>query len=106
MKIAKDVGIWIKDHFVIVLVAAALMAVFFLVPQFKELSYGLGRAAIVLAAISGFIWLAFGQTIRPWLVGGGLIADFKAAEAKHRMAFFAGILLAVTIVVVECVVHP
>lgn len=101
-----QIGVWIKDHLVMVLVAAGLLALFFYVPHFQEFFYGLLRAAIVLIAISAFIYLVFKDTIRPWLVDGGLIADFKAVEAKHRMAFFAAVLLIITIVVVECLVHP
>lgn len=101
-----QIGVWIKDHLMIVLIAAGLMAVFFVLPHFQEFSYGLLRAAIILIAISAFIWITFKDTIRPWLTGGGLIEDFKNLEAKHRVAFFAFVLLVITIVVVESVTHP
>ncbi len=101
-----EIGVWIKDHFMLVVVIAALIAIFFLIGTFREFAYGLLRAAITLLAISVFIWIAFKDSIRPWLVGGGLIADFKVVEAKHRLAFFAAVFLAITIIVVEALVHP
>jgi hypothetical protein len=53
--------------------------------------------------VIGYIW--FKDTIRPYLVSGNFIEDFKQLEGKHRVAVTVTILLAVLWLIVECLVH-
>jgi hydrogenase-4 membrane subunit HyfE len=97
---------FVKDHWAILAVGLVGLAAFFIVPQFKELSYGLMRAAITVLFIALLVYTWFRHTLREYLVSGAFVAEFRALEAKHRVAVTVTVLVLISWIVVECIVHP
>lgn len=99
-------GVFIKDHIMLVALAAAAMFVFLFLPHFREFAYGLFRAFVAIFFVAVIIYIWFKDTIRPYLVNGTFVEDFKALEAKHRVATALTVIIVVVWLVIETLVHP
>lgn len=94
------------DHWPLAVVALVALAAFIFLPRFQELAYGLLRVALVALFIALIIYVWFKDTIREYLSSGAFVAEFRALEARHRVAVTITILVVISWIVVECIVHP
>lgn len=87
---------FVKDHWVIGVLAIAIGALFLYSPaggKFAEFTYGLLRMLVVLLATASAINLFFPGTVRTYLNHFGLVQDFFALEARHRVYVTVAIVL-------------
>jgi hypothetical protein len=97
---------FIQDHWQIAVVAIVALVLFFVLPHFKELAYGLLRVAVAVFLIALVVYTWTRNTVREYIASGAFVAEFRALEAKHRVAVTVTLLVVIAWVVVECLVHP
>ncbi|HEX3817964.1 MAG TPA: hypothetical protein VHW03_06730 [Chthoniobacterales bacterium] len=94
---------FITEHFVLVLVLAAAIGLFFCGSSFAELKYGFIRTIAVVFTAAVAIDVVFKATVRPYIDSGDFATDFKNHPQRSWMTI--AILAVVLWVCTQCFVH-
>lgn len=104
MKALKTILTFCKDNFWIVLFAAGMLALFLFTGHFGSIIFSAMKFSFVVLLAGIFIHWKFPATIHKWITESGLIADWNALDAKHRVYVGMGMLAVLFIVCGFCFV--
>ena len=104
----KNVIAFVKEHYPLALVIAAVGALFIYgqFDKFSEFAYGTLRLGVVVLVAFGVIDLVFKSTIRPYIHSGLLVTDFNSLPGEKRLYVALGVIGLIIYTALQCYVHP